>query len=202
MYVNLYLVLSLMPSHNRNLKPQSFVGNQWVKDYGEYLAASKYNHLPWKDLDPNQPKRYQQIRTFPEIAAMYLEWLSGVNGWELQSRVNHLIYPTETLYLLQCGDHQKIGISRKFESRLSSIQNANPFPVDVIKKVQCVDAKSHESKLLIKYHSCRVSGEWFKLSFRQIREIVSYMDSIQDATPAKLTSSKRQSTPVQLSLLA
>ena len=191
-----------MPSHNRNLKPHSFVSNQWVKDYGEYLAVSKYNHLPWKDLDPTQPKPYQQIRTFPEIAAMYLEWLSGVNGWELQSRVNHLIYPTETLYFLQCGDHQKIGISRKFEARLSSIQASNPMPIEIIKKIDCVEAKTHEAKLLTKYCQYRVSGEWFKLPFRQIHEISNYMESIKDIAIRKPMAVPKQPPAIQISLFA
>lgn len=199
MYVNLYSVQSLIDSHSRNRITDKFIGVQWVKDYGEYLSAEKYHGMEWKTLDKSHANRGQTC-VFPEIAAMYLEWLSGVNGWELQSRVNHLIYPTETLYLLQCGDHQKIGISRKFESRLSSIQNANPLPVDVIKRVECADAKMHEAKLLTKYYQYRVSGEWFKLSFRKIHEISNYMESIKNIAPVKPKPAPL--TAIQTSLFA
>jgi hypothetical protein len=202
MYVNLYSVQALIDTHSRNLIPQKFIGIQWVKDYGEYLSSQKYHGMEWKIFDRTKGSNRGQTCVFPEIAAMYLEWLSGVNGWELQSRVHQLIYPTETLYFLQCGNHQKIGVSRKFESRLSSIQSANPFPVDVIKTVQCLDAKRHESHILAKYHLYRVSGEWFKLPFRQISEILNYMESIEDATPTQSTPLSRQLPAVQLGLFA
>ena len=201
-YVNLYDVQSLIPNTNKNLIPDKFTGVDWVNAYGEYLSVNKYNGMDWKVMLKVSHANRGNTGTFPEIASMYLEWLSGVSGWELKNRIAHLIYPTQTIYFLQCQEFQKIGISENFKSRLSTIQNATPFNVEVITTNEVQDAREHEKRLLLKYYSKRVSGEWFKFNFAEIQDIKKYIESIEltEKTIVKLKQQKKESG--QLSLFA
>jgi len=177
-YINLYNVQKVVDTTSRNTIADKFLDVDWVAAYGEYLSSTKYRLAPWKKTIKSSNANRGQTATFPEIASMYLEWLCGVSGWELKKRVIHLIYPTQTLYFLQCQEYQKIGISENFKSRLSTIQNATPFDVNVITSNEVYDARSHESKLILKYYSKRVNGEWFKFNFAEIQEIKKYIESI------------------------
>lgn len=178
-YINLYDIQKIVDGTQRNTIAEKFLGVDWVNAYGEYLSNTKYRQAPWRKVIKSSNANRGQSATFPEIAAMYLEWLCGISGWELKKRVIHLIYPTQTLYFLQCQDYQKIGISENFKSRLSSIQNATPFDIDIITTNDVYDARDHESKLLVKYYQRKVHGEWFKLSFGEIQDIKKYIESIE-----------------------
>lgn len=43
---------------------------------------------------------------------------------------------SSSLYVLQCQDFFKVGISKFFDHRLSTISNATPFDVDVVHVIE------------------------------------------------------------------
>lgn len=200
-YVNLYQVQNLVDKTDRNLIPDKFLRVDWVVAYGDYLSSFKYNSMPWKKTEKTNGVNRGQTVVFAEIAAMYLEWLCGVNGWELKSRVIDLIYPKQTIYFIQLQEYQKIGISENFKSRLSTIQNATPFDVSVITTNEIHDARKYERVLHLKYYSQRVNGEWFKLNFVQIQDVKKYIDSIEQKKEIDTNSNLKDKNQLsQLSL--
>lgn len=71
------------------------------------------------------------------------------------------------VYLIRCGSRGpiKIGIAKNVESRLSSLQTANPYELSLIAKVKC-DSRRHALEMETRLHKVfsqkRIRGEWFK----------------------------------------
>lgn len=75
-------------------------------------------------------------------------------------------------------DAVKIGMSSCVEKRLSQLQTSNPYNLDVIFRLECVDrdsAKASERAFHSKFADCRLNGEWF--DWTRFKE---WYDSIKD----------------------
>lgn len=74
---------------------------------------------------------------------------------------------SSSLYVLQCEDFFKVGISMVFDYRFNTISNATPFPIDVVHVIDFeihADTKmaekiSHQQLFDMGHH---VKLEWFK----------------------------------------
>ena len=81
------------------------------------------------------------------------------------------------LYVIKMEQHSlfKIGITNNLEKRKRDLQTANPFSFRYVLSVE-VDLNDYFGKGIIyleqflyqNYESCRVSGEWYKLSMLDI----------------------------------
>lgn len=76
------------------------------------------------------------------------------------------------IYLLQCRELCKIGITQDPEYRLDRYVTENPFPITVLLQAEVLTPATLEKNLLNKYSAKLVKGkEWFKLSEEDIEEI-------------------------------
>lgn len=83
------------------------------------------------------------------------------------------------VYVMQCEQHIKVGISSDIAKRLSGLQGANPFKVTLATKFDFTDkqyAWLAEQTCHSAFEHYRGYGEWFNLSFEEaqptIRQIV------------------------------
>jgi hypothetical protein len=86
----------------------------------------------------------------------------------------------EYLYLLECEQYYKIGISNNPKIRFTSIRTANPFEV---KPVMCIftydrkKTKQLESMLHSRFKRMQHRNEWFTKSFEIVNLIKSKVDN-------------------------
>lgn len=176
-YIKLRDINGIIPNKTRsnNENKNTFIHVDWVVTYGEFLSKTKYNGLKWKVYDHSNGVNRGQACVFPEIAGMYLEWLCGTSGHELKARVSNLLYPTKKVYFLECNEFHKIGITENLKSRMSTIQNATPFKINLVIENDFCDAEKHESFLHLKYSQFKIQGEWFRLNKNHVNEIIAYI---------------------------
>lgn len=73
------------------------------------------------------------------------------------------------VYLLQSGDHFKIGRSDELEKRVKQISVALPAAVELIHAIRTDDASGIEGYWHRRFAEKRANGEWFKLSPADVR---------------------------------
>jgi len=73
------------------------------------------------------------------------------------------------IYFIECSGYYKIGTSADVKSRVSQIQTANPYDVNLVAKVSVKNGTpGHvESALHSYYYPSHKSGEWFDLNPRE-----------------------------------
>lgn len=81
------------------------------------------------------------------------------------------------LYVMRCGDHHKIGISRNVDARHGQISKGTPLPVAVVARWQFEggDAANMEAHWHNRYADKRVRGEWFDLDAADLEEMAATM---------------------------
>lgn len=82
---------------------------------------------------------------------------------------------TEYVYLIQMGQYQiyKIGKSNDPQGRLASLQSANLHKLKLIHTFQADNASAAEEVLHAELHDQRMEGEWFSLTQKQKKAIIS-----------------------------
>jgi hypothetical protein len=78
----------------------------------------------------------------------------------------------EYLYLIQCNQYTKIGITNDIDYRLRTLQTGNPYPLTVIDKFEFDEPGLVEYLLHKKYAYACVRGEWFCLSESEVDEVI------------------------------
>lgn len=68
------------------------------------------------------------------------------------------------VYLLRCGWHHKIGKSKNVRQRVSDMQTANPYLIELVLAVWSDNMARAESSLHENWKSYRTNGEWFEFS--------------------------------------
>lgn len=94
------------------------------------------------------------------------------------------------VYFIKCGDFYKVGIADNVKSRIHNLQCATPYPIELVKAWQCMDAASQERtihNLLGRFHE---RGEWFKLPIDVVLSFGSCAASPIDALRVVLKSSR------------
>lgn len=71
---------------------------------------------------------------------------------------------TRFVYLIQCEDYVKVGVSSNPEGRLRSMQTGNPFNMFLVNKWETTSDFRIESITHRELAEYRVHGEWFKCS--------------------------------------
>ena len=81
------------------------------------------------------------------------------------------------LYLLQCGEHYKIGFSQTPRKRLRQLRTGSPHPIIVVHELRTAFYRQIEKKLHYKFADKRGRGEWFKLEPEDVQHIKSLNSS-------------------------
>jgi hypothetical protein len=83
---------------------------------------------------------------------------------------------SDQIYLIHAEEteYYKIGVSYQVNNRLYDLQRANPHQLRLVKVV--VGSMLEEKRLFRKFQSCRVRGEWFRFTARQVPEVCEAMD--------------------------
>ena len=77
------------------------------------------------------------------------------------------------VYLLQAGQHFKIGMTINLDKRLTQIKLQLPFPVTLIHTIQAAHPVQAESHWHRRFASLRLNGEWFALGPTEVNEFKS-----------------------------
>lgn len=72
------------------------------------------------------------------------------------------------VYVLQMGNHFKIGKSKRVDSRIREFSPKLPLPVTVVTTFLCKNYSQAESNLHLKFADKRTNGEWFALEQEDI----------------------------------
>jgi len=78
---------------------------------------------------------------------------------------------TSCVYIVECQGFYKIGKTTNLKQRLSDIQMANPFHLDVVHTIFTGDYDKVEAGLHKIYSQQNVSGEWFSLGPQDLYEL-------------------------------
>lgn len=81
------------------------------------------------------------------------------------------------VYLLQCGEHFKIGYSLTPHKRVRQLRTGSPHPIRLIHELKTPCFKLIEKQLHHKFRSKRGEGEWFVLTPDDVDHIKS-LDSL------------------------
>jgi hypothetical protein len=78
------------------------------------------------------------------------------------------------IYLLKCQDLIKIGLSKNLPKRIQQIENQIPFDIELVfsRKILSRNAYIYEKGLHDFYQGKRVKGEWFRLTEKEIKELI------------------------------
>ena len=81
---------------------------------------------------------------------------------------------TRNLYVLQCKQFYKIGITSNVNKRLANIQTSNPFPVKLVKVYSYLsDDQNIERRVHVDLKKYRGTGEWFKTDLNIILKTIN-----------------------------
>ena len=90
----------------------------------------------------------------------------------------------EFLYICQCQNYYKIGITRDVKGRLSAMRTNNPFPIRLFAafnltprsgSVQTLSFTRAEKYLHENFSDKKVRGEWFELTTEDLVDTVTYL---------------------------
>lgn len=81
------------------------------------------------------------------------------------------------VYVLKCGDHYKIGQSKRPRKRLTQLRTGSPHPIEVVHTLRTAHFRAIERTLHVKFRDKRGTGEWFALSDEDI-EYIKSIDSM------------------------
>ncbi len=71
------------------------------------------------------------------------------------------------VYLLQCGENYKIGVTRNLNQRLKQLRNSIPIELNLILYIETPFAFKFEKRLHEIFKDKRLTGEWFKLNQKE-----------------------------------
>lgn len=73
--------------------------------------------------------------------------------------------------------HYKIGRTKYLDDRIKKLATLPPFPVITEAAYQVINAPAHEKALHERFQTCRLRGEWFQLSEKDL-EFIKYQAGI------------------------
>ena len=76
------------------------------------------------------------------------------------------------IYVVKCNEFYKIGYSSNVVSRLNSLQNGNPYPLQLILVRKLPEAKYFESVLHEVYKDFRIRREWFQIGLEDMNRLI------------------------------
>lgn len=82
------------------------------------------------------------------------------------------------LYVLQCNEYVKFGISSNPKYRVSSLQTGNPYKINLLLAIIYKDCFEIEKNIHKYYDEKRERGEWFFID-EEIKSFVKYLKNIE-----------------------
>lgn len=101
------------------------------------------------------------------------------------------------VYVMQCRDLVKIGISYNPESRASLFQIGNPFGIKLIAKVKSSSPSMYEKALHAQFSHRKVHGEWFKLEKQELDELINEFQFSPRAFPERSRIKRQTSSKME-----
>lgn len=86
------------------------------------------------------------------------------------------------VYILQSGQHYKIGKTKSVDQRVAQISPKTPMPIKLLHSIACDDMSWAETQLHRHFASYRTNGEWFLLPQDQLTWLLS-LKTISRAIP-------------------
>jgi len=78
---------------------------------------------------------------------------------------------SQVLYIIECQGFYKIGVASDIEARLAQLSTGNPFPLTVETIYKFENSDPVERAIHQRYKEQRKRGEWFELSYDDLRNI-------------------------------
>ena len=82
------------------------------------------------------------------------------------------------VYLMQCGKHYKIGMSKDPQSRLEQLSTQPPFDIELICTIPTNDMVALEAEIHKLFKHKRKRGEWFTLDTQDVKFIKEWDNDI------------------------
>jgi hypothetical protein len=82
------------------------------------------------------------------------------------------------LYVMQCKDFIKIGVSKHPEQRIRDLQIGNPFRITLLLKVKYDNSFQIEQTLHKYFNNKNETGEWFSID-ETVKNLVKYLKNIE-----------------------
>ena len=108
------------------------------------------------------------------LASMLEAWNAGAKPELLQYVEPRPPEPRRYVYVIAAGPFVKIGIADNVERRMASIQTGCPYPCNIIHSalVMAAIASGVEGDLHQQFSHKRTSGEWFRLTKRELKAVI------------------------------
>ena len=130
------------------------------------LANIVADKLGWPKIEHGQPR-------YRDFAKQYLLKYTEISKVPLSN-------PKSWVYFIVCGGSVKIGVSDDVESRLASLQTANPAKLKLKAKIGVSgrrEAFDLEKKIHEKFSSYHVRGEWY--SSRALHQLGKLPETVE-----------------------
>ena len=109
--------------------------------------------------------RYGGTYAHKDIAVEFERWLKSTPNNK-----------PDGLYIIKTGSYYKIGITQDIKSRIKNIETHNPFKPELIFYEKIPESHKIEKLLHLKYKHKNIKDEWFKLSRKDVKEIVELIN--------------------------
>lgn len=97
------------------------------------------------------------------------------------------------IYVLQCGESYKIGVSRDTMTRVKTLQCGNPLGIELVYESDYIkNAYWVESVLHKRFDGQRIKGEWFYI--KDIQDIIDIVSKESDSAPTEGTEGEKSKT--------
>lgn len=82
------------------------------------------------------------------------------------------------IYVMQCKNFVKFGVSNNPAVRIKELQTGNPFKISLLLSIVYDDSFSIEKRIHKYFNEKRESGEWFLID-KKIKDFVKYLKNIE-----------------------
>jgi len=90
------------------------------------------------------------------------------------------------VYLIQAGEHTKIGIATNVQARMAALQTGHPQTLELRGTFECADPRRVEMELHELFRPKHVRGEWFALTDADITQALNCLKSTPKREPDSL----------------
>lgn len=78
------------------------------------------------------------------------------------------------LYIMQCNNYIKIGVSSYPEKRIKDLQTGNPYEIKLLLAINSDDAYQLENQFHKYFKNINSGGEWFEIN-EDVKNFVKYL---------------------------
>lgn len=120
-------------------------------------------------------KIFKKSQKYEEILSPFRKQIvKTTKDSEIGQAVLKLTGPT--VYVIKCHKYYKIGVTQNsVEDRIGGLQVGNPYKLEIIYCLKCIDAKFMETKLHERYKHKKVIGEWFEFNNNDLEDFENFI---------------------------